>query len=211
MQNLIYILVGKKGSGKTYMARRIVEDKQRLVVFDPQCQFSDCGVVLHTWADFVVYLYTNRGRNFRAVYQPHIPAMVSEPSEHDNFDVIRSEFRRMCWFVDTWYRDIWLMIDEIDKVLDPRTGDGFFKNMINRGRHTQINIVATTIRYTDTQRSLTAQADVIISFHTHEPADVRYFRGYFGDLAEQLPTLPPYHYIKYEKGQVSRHEPINPA
>jgi len=201
MVNEIVVVLGKKGSGKTFMARSLVKDKRRLVVYDPMRQFSSCGVVLGHFEDILSYISINRRGPFRAVYQPEIPLDAKD-------DVVRFEFIRICDLVNRLV-DVYFLVDEIDNCLPPRDREnGFFKNMIQRGRHAAVSLVATTIRYTDTQRGLTAQADKIICFHTHEPSDVKYFRAYFGKLADDLPNLPPYHYVKYEKGQASRHEPI---
>lgn len=201
MHNEIIVILGKKGSGKTVMARHMVSDKRRLIVYDPMRQFSSCGAVLVRFEDLVAYISHNRRGHFRAVYQPEIPLDATD-------DRVRAEFIRMCDLVNRLV-NVYFLVDEIDNCLPPRDREnGFFKNMIQRGRHAQVSLVATTIRYTDTQRNLTAQADTIICFHTHEPSDVKYFRNYFGIMADDLPTLPPYHYVKYEKGQVSRHAPI---
>lgn len=201
MTNEIITILGKKGSGKSVMARYYVRDKRRLVVYDPMMQFSSLGVVINNRLDLCHYLKLNMRRSFRVVYQPIIGLRED--------DFVKTEFREICRILSC-FSNIYFMVDEIDNCLSPRGKDnGFFSNMIQRGRHDQISIVATTIRYTDVSRSLTAQADIIICFHTHEPSDVKYFRNYLGAFADQLPALPPYHFIKYEKGQVTRHEPIN--
>jgi len=201
MTNEIVVILGKKGSGKTVMAREIVKGQSRLVVYDPMRQFSDCGAVITSRASLIRYLWENRRGRFRAVYQPHIGL--------DDRDVVREEFREVCRYMNA-IQNVWFMVDEIDNCLDPRDRqNGYFKNIVQRGRHDRISIVATTIRYTDVQRGLTAQADKIICFHTHEPSDIEYFRAYFGALADDLPMLPPYHFVMYEKGQASRHEPIS--
>lgn len=201
MQNEITVILGKKGSGKTFLAKRLVALCRRLICYDPMHQFGDIGAVVHHYADLVDYVVVNRRGPFRVVYQPEIAPGASG-------DVVRGEFIKMCDLVNRLV-NVYFLVDEIDNCLPPRDKEnGFFKNMIQRGRHAAVSLVATTIRYTDTQRNLTAQADKIICFHTHEPSDVKYFRAYFGKMADDLPALPPYHFIKYEKGAVTRHEPI---
>lgn len=200
MQNEIIVILGKKGSGKSVMARHYVKDRRRLVVYDPMRQFSDLGVVVRSSHDLVVYLRSACRGSFRVVYQPEIGFRQD--------DFVKTEFRAVCRAVSC-LKNIFFMVDEIDNCLSPRDQEnGFFKNIIQRGRHDQISLVTTTIRYTDVQRNMTAQADIVICFHTHEPADVKYFKAYFGEMALELPGLPPFHFLKYEKGQITRHEPI---
>jgi hypothetical protein len=202
MQNEIVVILGKKGSGKTVIARHLVKDRPRLVAYDPMRQFGACGVSLGTFEDILSYISENRRGPFRAIYQPEIPIGSTQ-------DTVQQEFIRICDLVNRLV-NVCFLVDEIDNCLPPRDREnGFFKNMIQRGRHAGVSLVATTIRYTDTQRNLTAQADKIVCFHTHEPSDIRYFKSYFGEMADDLPQLPPFHYIQYEKGQVSRHEPIS--
>lgn len=200
MHNEIIVILGKKGSGKSVMARHYATGKRRLIVYDPMRQFTALGVVVSRAVDLAHYLRANGHGIFRVIYQPYVG------QREDDF--VKEEFKNACKLVSCM-KNIYFMVDEIDNCLDPRDRDnGPFKNMIQRGRHDQISLITTTIRYTDVQRNLTAQADLIICFHTHEPADVQYFKAYLGGMAQDLPALPPYHYIKYEKGQVSRHEPI---
>jgi hypothetical protein len=201
MQNEITVILGKKGSGKTFLAKRQVTDCRRLICYDPMHQFGDIGVCVSQFPDLVAYVIANRRGRFRVVYQPEIAPDAQG-------DIVRGEFVRVCDLVNRMV-NVYFLVDEIDNCLPPRDKEnGFFKNMIQRGRHAAVSLVATTIRYTDTQRNLTAQADKIVCFHTHEPSDVKYFRAYFGKLADELPTLPPYHFIMYEKGQVTKNEPI---
>lgn len=200
MTNEIIIILGKKGSGKSVMARHYAAAKRRLVVYDPMRQFSILGVVVHEIEDLGHYLIQNSRGRFRVVYQPDIAFRKD--------DFVKEEFKAICRLVNC-LKDVYFMVDEIDNCLSPRSQDNWsFSNMIQRGRHDRISLIATTIRYTDVQRNLTAQADVIICFHTHEPSDVQYFKAYFGAMARELPALPPFHFLKYEKGQVTRHAPI---
>lgn len=182
------------------MAKRLISGKSRLIIYDPMRQFSDCGVVIDNRQALLLFLQSNVKKKFRVIYQPHIGL--------SDQDVIHNEFKEICRVVNC-LRDIYFLVDEIDNCLSQNHHEnGYFRNIIQRGRHDRISVVATTIRYTDVQRALTAQADMIICFHTHEPSDVQYFKSYFGDMARELPTLLPFHYLKYEKGVVTKHEPI---
>lgn len=200
MQNQIIVILGKKSSGKTYIARKVVAEKPRLVVYDPIRQFSGCGVSINTPEDLIVYLKANCAGKFRVIYQP-------EFTMADDKDIMQLEFKNICRIVDCLY-DVYFVVDEIDSYTSAAYCPPYFNNFIQRGRHARISLVVTTRRHTETTRHLTAQADILISFHQHEPNDIKYLGGFFGELANELPKLAPYHFIKYDNGKVTLNKPI---
>lgn len=195
MANKIIAVLGRKGSGKTYLARKMVENVTRLIVFDPQAEFTSCGVVIHDRLSLVEYITEVGAGSFRIVYQPQFQVRGDE-------DLILVEFSFLCRVVGR-LKNLVFVIDEFDRCIGR---DYTMKNLIQTGRHSGISIIATTIRYTDATRDFTAQADTIISFQCTEPGDVRYFRDRFGEMAERLPALPIYHYIRKEAGEIDAKE-----
>lgn len=189
MKNEIVIILGRKGSGKTHLARQMAAEASRMIVFDPQRQFSAEGVVINDGLSLAEYLSLIQNNSFRIVYQPVMTV-------RGDVDLLLQEFNFVSRCVGR-LRDVFFVIDEIDRCVGR---DYVFKNLIQTGRHRQISIVATTIRYTDATRDMTAQADTIISFQCTEPGDVRYFRERLGDIAERLPSLPLYHYVRKDAG-----------
>lgn len=200
MKNQIIVVLGKKGSGKTYLTRRLITDQRRLVIYDPLRQFSFSGVIFTAPAPLIEYLKARGPRGFQVVYQPDFSA-------GDNTDIIQREFQKICRIVDC-LSDVYFVIDEIDLYTSHSSCPAYFNNFIQRGRHQRVSLVVTTRRHTETTRHLTAQADILISFHQHEPNDIKYLGGFFGALAHDLPRLPQYHYIKYDNGVVTREKPI---
>lgn len=195
MANKILAILGRKGSGKTYLARQMINKAPRLIVFDPQRQFTDCGVVIEDRLSLAEYIAAISGGDFRIIYQPVFDVRGDE-------DLIQVEFSFICRCVGRM-SSLVFVIDEFDRCIGR---DYTMKNLIQTGRHAGISIIATTIRYTDATRDFTAQADAVISFQCTEPGDVRYFRDRFGDMAERLPYLPLYHYIRKDAGELEAHE-----
>ena len=189
MKNEIIIILGRKGSGKTHLARQMASSATRLIVFDPQRQFSVDGVVIDDALSLAEYLSQAQAANFRIIYQPVMTV-------RGDVDLLLQEFNFVSRCVGR-LRNVLFVIDEIDRCVGR---DFVFKNLIQTGRHRQISVIATTIRYTDATRDMTAQADTIISFQCTEPGDVRYFRERLGEIAERLPSLPLYHYVRKEAG-----------
>lgn len=195
MANKIIAILGRKGSGKTHLARKMVENASRVVFFDPQRQFTDCGVVINDWVSLVEYIEEVRSGSFRIVYQPQFQVRGDE-------DMILKEASFVSRCVGK-QMNLVFVIDEIDRCIGR---DYTIKNLGQTGRHSGISIIATTIRYTDTTRDFTAQCDSVISFQCTEPGDVRYFKDRFGDLALRLPNLPLYHYIRKDSDKSEAYE-----
>lgn len=194
MTNEIVVILGRKGSGKTYLAKQIIRTKPRALIFDPVCQFSDVGVIINDPLALIQYLKARGAGPFRAVYQP-----ITGPLETD---ITATEFRNICEIV--WcLNDVWFLVDEIDTYAKANYCPPFFNNLVQRGRHKQISVMVTTRRHTETTRHITAQADTIITFRQHEPADIKYLGTFFGSEADKLPTLPPFHFLKYCDGIIT--------
>jgi len=197
MQNEIITILGRKGSGKTRLSKHIIRAKKRVLIYDPIGQFSDCGVVINNPMILIGYLKRNFTRNFRAVYQP--PDDISTD--------IAKEFKHVCEIVHC-LEDIYFLVDEVDTYVTSSYCPPYFNNLVQRGRHKRISLVVTTRRHTETTRHLTAQSDILISFSQHEPNDLKYLGTFFGKEAEKLPTLPLYHYLKFEHGKVTLERPV---
>jgi len=199
MNNEIIVILGRKGSGKTYLARRLMADKRRLIVYDPIRQLGDLGVVVHDPVALIAYIRQNCHRNFRVVYQPQV-------NIRDN-GVMFAEFQNVLEMA-YYTKNVYLFLDEIFLYIPRTINPTIIDNLITAGRHSQISFITTTIRYTDTSRKLTSQADVMICFQTQEPADIKYLKDIYGDAAEKLKTLPPYHYLKIDRGTVTEERPV---
>lgn len=91
-----------------------------------------------------------------------------------------------------------LVIDECDAI---RIADApVFNELIRYGRNKGIDLITGCRRPAELDKNITAGADIIYCFTTHEIRDIDYFKKKFGDdFAEMLPQLPPYHgiYINY--------------
>ncbi|MDD3906531.1 MAG: hypothetical protein PHS46_08445 [Candidatus Omnitrophica bacterium] len=196
--NKIIVILGRKGSGKTEYCRAMMKGLTRFIAYDPVRQFSD-GVVFQRVDSLLDFLINNYHNNFKAIYQPQF--------NDDDIDTAQEEFVRLARIVQN-LSHVYFIVDEIDIYTSAHQCPAIFKNLILRGRHKEISIITTTRRHTETSRHLTAQADIIVSFHQQEPNDIKYLSQFYGEKAASLPSLEPYHYIKYENGITTLEKPI---
>jgi len=202
LKNKIIVILGRKGEGKTTMCRYLMKDLDRYIAYDPIRQFEG-GVKFEDREKLRQFVVNNYHTRFKAIYQPILESIGTKEDEEKAL----REFEALCLMIQHTYNS-YFVIDEIDMYTSANKCPPVFKNLVMRGRHRAISIICTTRRHTETSRHLTAQADIIISFQQQEPNDIRYLSQFFGEKAGLLPTLKPYHYIKYENGSITMEDPV---
>jgi hypothetical protein len=185
-ESIIRLIFGMRGEGKTYYAKKQVQFFNRVIIFDTLGQYSECGLCFFDVQDFKNHLLNvYRENNFRLVFQPVSPL--------DYFDNI-------CDIVFTM-GNVAFFVEEIGLFVSPLSMPFNLANIIQRGRHKNVEFFGINQRPFGIPRLLTSQAKEIISFRQREPRDIDYFREFIGEEAEKILTLPKYHYLKwnYEK------------
>jgi predicted AAA+ superfamily ATPase len=126
LTNEIVVILGRKGSGKTYLARRLLADKRRLIAFDPKCQLSDMGVVIRDPFELIEYIKANFQGSFRVIYQPDVD-IYSDGSLYVEFqNVVATAY---------YTKDLYLFLDEIYLYTTRSKRGNILENIINSGRH----------------------------------------------------------------------------
>jgi hypothetical protein len=143
--------------------------------------FQEYGVdVSNTFTDLCYKVY--RSSFFRVSYTPlifEIPCI---------FDLARV------------IRNMSLVLEECDRFDDPR----FFQEydeIISRGRHYGVSIIAISLYPSKIPAMLRRQATRLISFRQHEPADIQYIGEVVGEHALQLPDLEDFSYLDWKIGE----------
>ena len=178
-QAKIICIFGKRGSGKTTLAWRLLHGKRRVILFDPLGQYEgDASPQGRKW---FVSLYELRQHvqardTFFAVYRP-TRARESFPL----LSRIACKVGKLC-----------LVAEEISWAISPAKMNTEIENLIRYGRHRDVELIGISRRPSEVNRDLTANADEIYIFRMHEPRDKDYFRDVIGSAADGLPNLEPY-------------------
>ena len=92
-----------------------------------------------------------------------------------------------------------LVIEEADRMPDPQ--DSFeYQEIIVRGRHAGVSIMALGLYPYLLPPMLRRQATAIYSFRQHEPQDIDWLRKVMGDDAYKLPDLADHEYLEWRPG-----------
>lgn len=187
-EKIIRLIFGKRGSGKTLLAEKMIQDHKRLLVYDTIGEYTN-GVIIEdlpALKEFWGKVYFRPGM-FRIIYQPVDP---------------EGDFDTICQLV---YEcgDMTFLIEELDRYSKPLTLSKPFKEIIQRGRHEGYNIelIGVTQRPHGIDKLLTSQAKEMFIFNTTEPRDVDYFKDTIGyPVVCKIAALQEYEYVKYQDG-----------
>ena len=183
-QNILLLIVGKKGHGKTTLARAIAAAAPRSVVLDPKSEFG--GAPVCGGAAAAEWLWEmHRKTEYALIVRP--------------VNVIDEAAFWRIWFDPAgggFMADCMLVIDEVDRWCGPNNCEPALWHLIHYGRHQSVDLVVTCRRAANIGPTLRSQADNIVAFRTDEPLDVEQL-GKVMDVSG-LDNLAPGEYIERE-------------
>ena len=183
----IILIFGKRGSGKSYLANKQIENELRLVVFDTMSEYEN-GIVFGTedyeqCLEFWRKVYQGR---FKIIYRP-----IKPKEEIEQIGELVYALGNCCF-----------LIEEIDCYCSPYQISDNFAAIIQRGRHKNIKLIGITQRPFGIHRLLTSQAKEIYIFNTNEPRDREYLRILLGqEIDSKLDALKQYEYVHWQDGK----------
>ena len=183
----IILIFGKRGSGKSYLAKKLIENEQRLLIFDTLSEYTE-GVVFEDYEKFSGFWRQIYQRPYRLIYRP------LKPDE---------EIEQIADLVYT-IGNITFLVEEIDCYCSSYQISESFAHIIQRGRHNNITLIGVTQRPYGIHRLLTSQAKEIYIFSTNEPRDREYLRTLLGqEIEPMLDRLGQYQYLHWKDGEAN--------
>ena len=183
----ITLIFGKRGSGKSYLAGKLIENESRLIVFDTMSEYTN-GVTFGTeeYEQFLELWRQVYRKQFRLIYQPIQP---------------HAEIEQICDLVYA-LGNCCFLVEEIDCYCTAYQISDTFAAIVQRGRHKNITLIGITQRPYGIHRLLTSQAKEIYIFNTNEPRDREYLRTLLGqEIEAKLDALKQYEYVHWQDGK----------
>ena len=180
----VILIFGKRGSGKSYLAGKLIENEKQLLIFDTLSEYTS-GVVFgkENYREFISFWRERYRRPFRLIYQPLNPDQEIE------------QIAELVFFLG----NITFLVEEIDCYCSSFQISESFAHIIQRGRHKNITLIGVTQRPYGINRLLTSQAKEIYVFSTNEPRDREYLRNLLGqDVETKLDQLGQYEYLRWK-------------
>ncbi len=176
-ENRITVIFGKKGSGKTYLAKALMSQfSGPIFILDSQDEY-DGGVVFYLVEHFID-LYLNEK------FKPGV--CIFRLSN----DAQLNALFLACWCIG----NLMIVGEEIDLYCSAHSINESLAKIIKYGRHRNISIMAISRRPAEVNRLITSQADELYIFKITEPRDLQYFNT-FGVDTKRLTALKKYQTI----------------
>lgn len=187
VEKKVILIFGKRGSGKSYLAHKLIENEPRLVTYDIMSEYEN-GVIFDTehYEDFLKFWRSVYPHRFRFIYRPLRPAAEVE------------------WICNLVFclGDCCFLVEEIDCYCTAYQISDNFAAIIQRGRHKNITLIGITQRPYGIHRLLTSQAKEIYIFNTNEPRDREYLRTLLGkEIEPKLDALNQFEYVHWQDGK----------
>lgn len=179
-ENWVLSIFGQKGSGKTFLAKEIAEQEDRVIVIDALGQFDNMDPIM------------GRENCIRALQK-------AEKQKRFSLSFWNSETEVTLELLELIFlmQKITLIVDETSLWVSSSFLPTEFNDLIMYGRHQAINQVYMSRRPAEINRALTSQSDVIVAFKQHEKRDIDYLKSFMGDMADSARVLPKYKIVAY--------------
>lgn len=190
-QNRIVGVAGRKGSGKSTIARLILEQCRRLFLFDTMGE--------HSW---VPDRHENLDQALVYVMEsPHYSEFsASLIPQGDNFEL---EFIELCDVIYETGKEckvpMLFAVEEVPMLTRPNYTPKKFHKIIRLGRHAEISLLYTAQRIGECSRALTSATDVFVLFTHTEPRDLDAIAERTNsDLARKVQTLGDHGFLVWD-------------
>ena len=190
----IQLVIGKRGSGKSLLAKHLISKTNRLVIYDIMSEYIDGVTFDDTIRSGLVEFWRQVYQgDFRIIYRPLNPK------------------REIDWLAEAVFAlgNLTFVVEEIDSVCTSFDMPRPIQAIVQRGRHRNIEMIGVTPAPFGIHRDLTRQAKSIYIFKTNEPRDIQYLSRLLGEGIEtKLAALEQYQFVNWsddnEKLRVGR-------
>lgn len=170
----VSLIFGKRGCGKTTLAKELIKDKKRFIIIDKLGEYTD-GVIVSNEIE-ALNLARQNPKGFKIVIR-------LQEERKKLFDVL---------YCITNYC---LIVEELSMFCNSHYIDKGLFAIMAYGRHRKIDFIGISQRPSQMNPLIRTQADSVYCFKMVEPVDIKYLNAYgFGDLQ----TLKEFEHIKKE-------------
>jgi hypothetical protein len=193
----VITILGKRGSGKTTLSRKIQSAFPRTVIFDRLHEYEfkksnfDCEVSsFEEFAQAVKWSVSKE--RFRIVFRFDI--------ESTNHDALFNETMRVLYYRGS----VCAVVEEVWNFANPHYLPKWFNEWLLTGRHRRNGLITTSQRPATIHKTILSQSHHIFCGQLHEKNDIDYLEDVLGEAAGQLPTVGNFKFLHYRPGLSTR-------
>ncbi len=178
-------LFGRRGVGKTTLARQIARHQARVLVWDYIGEYVPLAFRAEgSVHELAAYLSQARGQRFAAA------RYIPRTGDVEEFEV----FCRMAYN----FRNAVIVVEEVAAVCSASYLPPEFGKIVRMGRHRGLGLLWCSQRLNEVSRTLTSLTDVWAGFSLSEPADLMALAQRCGrDYAEHVAKLSRFEWLGY--------------
>lgn len=185
-QNCIVGVAGRKGSGKSTIARKILECVPRLFLFDTMGE--------HAW---IPQRFDDSQQAIMFVMETpwSDQFMASLVPSGDDFE---AEFSEIC--VEVYAAgNMCFAVEEVPMLSSPGYTPKKFNKIVRLGRHRNLSLLYTAQRLSECPRALTSATDIFVLFCHTEPRDLDAIADRCGgEIARKVQSLGDHGFLVFD-------------
>lgn len=186
------LIFGKKGSGKTTLARKLVLAHHRRIILDPMFEWTG-GTVVRNFKDASEYLGKLRDR-------PTFSVILRTMEEEEELKMVA-----LLLYGEPdkpVLPNTVILIDELDRLCGPNDLPEPMHRLANYGRHFGISFIGVARSPKRIHGDFRRAADIIHVGKMNEPADVDYLNEYTGkEFCDKARLLADYEFISWPESE----------
>ena len=190
MQREVVIITGQTGAGKSSLARRMFDETPRAFLVDADFKEFRCTY----YDDYTLFVQHLSARGAFSDFRTP-PGRLSYVPFRVGYTPLSSE-HGLVFDTAAELGNLTLFLEEADRFADPGQLPEY-DEVITRGRHYGVSIVAISTHPFGLPKELRRQATRIIAFHQEETSDLDYLANRIGEAAYTLPKLPKFSYLDW--------------
>lgn len=182
-----FTVVGSRGTGKSYLARGLNKLFPRSVIIDPVKDWTD-GEIVTSFKDFSELLIKkgkNNDREFRIIFR-------FNPDEKNQSELF-NHVLRLCYH----FKNIQVVIDEVQLFTNPHGMPEYLKNLLFMGRHQGISVMAITQRPSQINKNILSQSAHVYVGQLHERNDLKAVGNFLNEDTNKLISLKKRNFIYF--------------
>ncbi len=178
-------IVGMRGSGKSYLARKIGSAYPRQVIFDPVNDWQD-GVIVNSFDAFCEKI-----RIFKDVDHGNLIFRFN-PDDENKAETLNESLRILYTM-----GNVQAVIDEIQLFCTPHYMPPYLENLYFIGRHKKVGVTAITQRPSRLNKSCLSQSNHVFVGQLHEKNDIAVVSNFLNKDYSEISSLKPREFFYY--------------
>lgn len=175
------LVMGRRGCGKSFLAKRLQSRWPRRVIIDSLNEYKKEKNRVSSFDSFAAKMEEYKEQNkkeFVLVY--HFDP--ESDLHHEIFDQIM----RVCYY----FGDIQIVVEEIQLYCTPHQLPKWLRNCLLTGRHQDLSLLFTTQRPGELNKTALSQCAHIFCGQLSEGNDLRYVSSFLNEDSKKLSSLP---------------------